>query len=149
MAHNGLGFDKPILASNFARLGVLLPDRTWIDTMLDLPLARFKSRALGHLAADHGFLNPFAHRALFDVLTMLRVASSYDIKDVLASARSPVVTVQALCAKPWEDGGASTDEAKRNGFRWDGGNKRWVKQLRQAALESQPVAAAYKTVIIG
>lgn len=150
MAHNGLGFDKPILASNLARLGRELPLRVWIDTMIDVPFtSEMKARKLGHVAAEHGFLNPFPHRALFDVLTMLRVASFYDINALTTSAKSPLVTVQALCRKPWEDGGASTDEAKKNGYRWDGVNKRWIKQLRQAAYAGQASTEAYKTVIIG
>lgn len=140
MAHNGLDFDKPMLSRCLTNIEKEMPDRVWIDTMLDIPYPKtMKSKKLAHLAAEHFFINPFAHRALFDVLTMLKVASMYDMHELIASAKSPLVKVQALCAKPWEDGGVSTDEAKQLGYKWDGNLKQWCKRIRQRQLEKEEV----------
>jgi len=140
VAHNGALFDKPLLVSQHKRIGFASPwdawtPGHWIDTSSDLPFPEeIKTRKLTHLAAEHGFLNPFAHRALFDVLTMLKIMSNYNFDDVLALSKEPAFVLQALCEKPWEDGGKSTDEAKANGFRWDGKAKKWQKMVRQSQL---------------
>ena len=51
---------------------------------------KIKTRSLPYLAADHGFLNPFPHRALFDVMTMIQIAGMYDINEILKYADSPI-----------------------------------------------------------
>ncbi len=135
VAHNGNLFDKPMMVSNIKRVGFVdeWNPGHWVDTSCDVPYPeKIKTRNLVHLAAEHGFLNPFAHRALFDVLTMLKVLSFYDFGKVLALSKEPSFTLQAMCEKPWEDGGKSTEEAKTNGFRWDGKTKRWLKTIRES-----------------
>jgi DNA polymerase III subunit epsilon len=148
VAHNGNMFDKPMLASNLKRTpGLSIEVKGhWIDTSCDVPYPeKIKTRNLVHLAAEHGFLNPFAHRALFDVLTMLKVLSFYDFGKVLALSKEPSFVIQAQCEKPWEDGGKSTEEAKANGFRWDGKSKRWLKTIRESQrLPEMEKAKLYK-----
>ena len=55
----------------------------------------------------------------------------YDIHEVIRRAKSPNVTLEAICKKPWKDpapdGEKDTDKAKANGFRWNGDNKTWVR----------------------
>ena len=106
-------------------------EHTVIDTVMDLPLdrAKFKSMKLPYLAADHGFVNPFPHRALFDVLTMFKIASQYDLDEILKLARSPRIIIRAV---------VSFDEkqkAKDAGFYLDGASKSWLLEAKQAAFE--------------
>jgi len=136
VAHNGNAFDHPMLKANVEKRGGLLPEATWIDTMTDIPYGpEVKSRALNYVASDHGFVNPFKHRAVFDVLTMLKVLSCYDIDEVIAFMRSPAITVTALTKKPWTDEGKSNNIAKSLGFRWNGEEKQWQQKVKEVALE--------------
>lgn len=139
VAHNAENFDKPMLMAELARHGELYGDTLkstpWIDTRTDIPFASEPtSRKLIHLAADLGFVNPFAHRAVFDVLTMLRVLSNYDINAVLEYQRIPFVTMQALVTYD------ERELAKEQRFSWEKiGDKKypkmWVKRIKQNLLE--------------
>lgn len=128
VAHNGSGFDLPVLRAEAARHGVGLPATPWLDTSTDVPYPKkIETRKLDFLAPSHGFLNPFAHRALFDVLSMLKVLSNYPIEEVIRRATSPKVTLRAVTKKPWDDAGKSNNLAKERGFRFNGEKKIWVK----------------------
>ncbi len=81
VAHNGNGFDRLFLERVWLHHPQTKFQKKWIDTLTDLPLgSKINTRKLGYLAAEHGFLNPFSHRAVFDVLTMLKVMSHYPEK---------------------------------------------------------------------
>lgn len=132
IAHNGTNFDKPILASNLKRCGLDMPETKWIDSSVDVPYPpHITTRKLVHLAAEHGFLNPFAHRATFDVLTMLMVVSKYDIEEIAATAAIPSVTLQAVV------GFAEKDAAKSRGFRWNKASGQWVKTVKENKIEEE------------
>jgi len=136
VAHNGNEFDKPMLLSNAKKWNIELPDLHWIDTMVDIPYdANIQTRKLPHLAAEHGFINPFSHRAIFDVLTMLKITQSYDMDWVIKLSKEPSITLIANTTPPWQDGGKSNDEAKSKGFRWNG--KAWVKTVRESQLQTE------------
>lgn len=144
VAHNGTTFDRPLLEAEVERnhLVTQLPKLPWIDTSVDVPYPeRVKTRKLTHLAAEHGFVNPFAHRALSDVLTMLKVLSHYDINSVLKTSQEPSIKLVAEVKKPWEDaaleGKKEVDKAKARGYRFDGAKKRWLKIVKQSALEAE------------
>ncbi len=139
VAHNAENFDKPILMAELSRITnrefTALRSTPWIDTRTDIAYdVEPTSRRLNHLAADLGFVNPFQHRALFDVLTMLRVLANYDINAVLEYQKIPFVTMQAC---------VSYDErqlAKEQRFSWEQiGDKKypkmWVKRIKQNLLE--------------
>jgi len=67
--------------------------------VVDVPSPpQITTRKLAHLAAEHGFLNPFAHRAVFDVLTMLKILSCYPIENVIISSNQPLMKLVALVA---------------------------------------------------
>lgn len=150
VAHNGNAFDKPMLIAALNKLELELVEKPWIDTMTDIDFSSsVKTRNLPHLCADHGFLNPFSHRAVFDVLSMFKVLDKYDIYSVLALASEPVVLMQAICKAPWEDQGKSTTIAKQNGFRWDGDNKRWVKQVKKSQAEKMGQLENLQVRILG
>ena len=106
-----LGFLK-----NLEPAGIRGLDKPVIDTMRDLPIdsAVHQSVKLTHLCATHGFLNPFSHRAIFDVLSMLKVLSCYNFNDVLTYMQSP--TIRVIAHVTFEE----KDLAKNAGFRWNG-----------------------------
>jgi DNA polymerase-3 subunit epsilon len=147
VGHNAREFDRLFLQAEVNRLvspgpeiGVLstLP---WLDTMTDLPLPEdLKTRKLSHLAADHGFLNPFPHRALFDALTSLRLLSSYPLEEVIRYAEAPAVTLVA-----WNLPFERKDEAKNAGFQWDAAGRRWFKTVKVFQADALREAVRFET----
>jgi DNA polymerase-3 subunit epsilon len=138
VAHNGENFDRPMVLAEIKRggfTGTYLEALPWIDTRTDIPFpVEPASRRLIHLAADHGFVNPFPHRALSDVHTMLRLLAMYDIHEVLAYQKIPFVTLQAVVS--YDD----RQLAKDARFSWENiGDKKypkmWVKRVKQNLLE--------------
>lgn len=134
VAHNGNQFDKPILNHFFKRYGFGEMsgawENNWIDTQSDVDYpSTMRSRSLIYLAACHGFVNPFAHRAVTDVLTMLQVLSKYDVHTVIDNADSPRVKVLAQVSYE------GRQKAKDAGFYWDGDNKQWFREMRKNQLE--------------
>lgn len=144
VAHNGENFDKPIIFAELERAGLTEhPLRTlpWIDTRTDLPHKREpESRRLKHLALDHGFINPFEHRAVFDVMTMLRVAGQFDWEEVVKLSTIPWITVRALVS--YDD----REKAKKMRYSWEKLGTRnypklWVKKIRANQLENEQALA--------
>jgi len=151
VAHNGENFDKPFLYSCLTRLGVEAPTLRglpWIDTRTDIPFpTEPDSRRLRHLALDCGFINPFEHRAVFDVLTMMKVLSHYDIQQVLACQKIPFKTVRAMVG--YED----RQLAKEQRYSWEKlGDKTypkcWVKRIKEDKLEAERKACKFPVVVI-
>lgn len=128
MAHN-VDFDRTILKRVVSWDDYIdekpFTDK-WIDTITDIPYPpQIKTRSLSYLAAEHGFVNPFPHRALFDVATMIQLVSMYDFMEILEYAHSPNI---------WLRASVSFDDkqlAKDRHFRWDPENKFWVKQVKE------------------
>lgn len=124
MAHNAQfdkGFSKKLLKD----------EKGWLCSREDIEYDDFKHKAknLATLAATHGFLNPFAHRAVFDVLTMFKVAQNYDINKIIERSKSPSVKVISL---------ASFDEkekVKAAGFYWDSAKKVWYTNIKSCDME--------------
>jgi len=153
VAHNGTNFDKPILELAIASEDITdyIP-KHWIDTSIDVDYPT-KTRKLGHLASEHGFVNPFAHRAFADVLTMLTVLSHYDINQVVDNSRQSLYEVQAVCLPPWKDpapeGTKETDLAKARGYRWNAGEKKWTKNIRQTDLKAEESHGEFGILVLG
>lgn len=141
MAHN-VEFDRTILKRMFSwdshHGDKPFDDSHWIDTLTDVPYPEsIKTRSLPYLAAEHGFLNPFPHRALFDVMTMLQIASMYDFNEILKYADSPNV---------WLRASVSFDDkqlAKDRYFKWDPTNKLWVKQVKELNIDHEEEKADF------
>lgn len=147
VAHNAENFDKPMLMAELARYaGIydLLKEKPWIDTRADIPFPIEPiSRRLNHLASDHGFINPFQHRAVFDVLTMLRILSNYDMNAILEYQKIPFVTVQAMVDYD------NRHLAKEARFSWENiGEKKylrqWVKRIKKNLLEQERASYKFK-----
>lgn len=137
-AHNGSRLDQPMAEAELRRQNVPSPVLPWIDTCLDVPFpSHITTRKLSYLGAEHGFLNPFSHRAVFDVLTMFKVLAAYPIAPILDSARQPIV----MCVAKGVD--ESAEAPKKRGYRWRRGLQRWTKNLRQAQAEWEKAEAGF------
>lgn len=145
VAHNGENFDKPLLFAELHRHdvpGICLRSLPWIDTRTDIPFpTEPDSRRLRHLALDCGFINPFEHRAVFDVLTMMKVLSHYNIQDILAYQKIPFCTVRAMVNYD------NRELAKAQRFSWEKiGEKTypkcWVKRVKEDKLQLEIDLAA-------
>ncbi len=129
VGHNAVNFDALFLNQAYASYQMPKLKKPWIDTMTDIPYAQdIKTRKLSYLAAEHGFINPFAHRALFDVLTTLKLLSCYDINEIIMIQQSPLVKVLAHV------GFDDRDKARRIGFRWDPQERHWFSEVKQAMI---------------
>lgn len=134
VAHNA-PFDAAFLQKELIRVNKTWEDQfkhlKWIDTRTDLPRHAYtkgKSASLGYMAADHGFINPFPHRAVTDVLTMLKLMDHYPMDAIVERAKSPTITV---CAKvSFEE----KDLAKTAGFHWEPKAKLWLMNVKECDL---------------
>lgn len=125
-------FDKGMLDAAFLRNHRFIPEIIWVDTAKDVPYpARMKNRNLVGLAAEHGFLNPFPHRAVTDVLTMMTILSKYDTAQVLANAVEPKILLWAKVTFH------EKDRAKSCGFYYNSQRKMWFKTIFQRDLEKE------------
>lgn len=129
VGHNAVNFDALFLDQAYSSYQMPKLKKPWIDTMTDIPYSQeIKTRKLSYLAAEHGFINPFAHRALFDVLTTLKLLSHYDISEIVMIQQSPLVKVLAHVG--YDD----RDKARRIGFRWDPQQRHWFSEVKQAMI---------------
>ncbi len=144
VAHNGTNFDKIIYDCELERFQIPSVEHKWIDTRIDVPYPKnITSRKLLHLAAEHGFANPFPHRAIFDVMTMLKVLSMYDVGEVVRLSQEPNVTVVARVS--FQD----KDLAKKRNYQWNGEDKSWTKTLKQSQVQKEVDEAPFVTLVRG
>ena len=140
MAHNGTTFDKLFFEATLKRLAWIDTGKPWLDTKIDIKYPeQITTRNLRHLAAEHSFLNPFSHRAVFDVLTMLKVAGAYDIRDMIARAAEPTLFIQALVS--FDD----KEKAKARGYYWCGPRKIWWRSFKQSDYAIEKDACGFPT----
>lgn len=140
-AHNGTVFDRPLLDVWAERYGLdSQKSKVWIDTKTDIETKQGNATRLVYMAADHGFLNPFPHRAMFDVMTMFKILDKQDIDKVMEMAASPSVTVKSLQAFE------QNNLARNRGFHpqydigADGGKgkfKYWSMSVKECKLEKE------------
>lgn len=143
MAHSGTRYDLPMLGALYERHGLRMPEKTWIDSSQDIEYPRaVKGRGLAALEHAHGFVNPFPHRAVTDVLSMLRVASGYPLERMVRLARSPKVRVVAKFGPPdWKDPesvrkfNAVKRRVSRARFQWNPDRRVWSKDVHKVLLD--------------
>lgn len=151
VAHNWTDFDGPIMKRLWAEHRQLLPTPEgeltpglWIDSSVDVPYPEHvTTRKLEYLCASHGFLNPFPHRSLFDVVSMLQVLSHYSTESILELIKSPMVRIRALV--DYEN----REKAKARGYRFDFQAKVWEKNIRQCHIERERAEADFMVEVIG
>lgn len=146
IGHNVLHFDKNVLEHWARRHNTAIPDKLWIDTMIDIKDHEGKKLTL--LAADHGFVNLFPHSALSDVQTVLTILSRYDIVQIVERAKTPTVIIQA------HQNYHENHLVKEAKFRWNPQYKIWWKPVKEtdiAELEqsvSFPIGFADKEILL-
>lgn len=130
VAHNA-AFDRSFLART--PVGDLLAARQWACSMnhINWNAKGHRTLQLNHLAADQGFVNPFAHRALFDCATTFRVIEDH-IDELIARASEKEWIVIATGA-PFD----SKDLLKARGYRWDPDKRSWFKVVGDSGLATE------------
>lgn len=135
IAHNA-EFDRKFL---MARSELSSMSKHWACSLrhIDWREKHFTSQKLQHLAADHGFVNPFAHRALFDCATTFRLVTPH-LSEMITSSYEPEYEVMAV-GSPFE----SKDTLKSNGYRWNQETRVWQKRVgaRRIQLEREFLAS--------
>lgn len=160
MAHNcgsalnpRVGYDYQMLRELFWRYKVPMPETLWVNTLHDLEFPEdvlgTTRGALSMMALEyaHGFINPFPHRAVTDVLALLKIASKYDIEAMLERAKSPIVELQWSLPYPhwkapqeekdyFEEQKAKASAAK---FWWQPERKLWTKAVKECDIGTKLV----------
>ena len=143
MAHNGGNYDFPMIKAMFSRYGIEMPNVLWVDTMNDIEYPpKISARSMAMLEHSHGFVNPFPHRAVTDVLAMLKVASNYSLDRMVTLAKSPKVTLTAsLNAPNWknkeevEKFNVIKNKVAKSRFKWNPSTKKWLREVPQVLLD--------------
>jgi DNA polymerase-3 subunit epsilon len=149
VAHNGNGFDKPMLKNAMESCGLDFPKTEWLDTYEDVEFpktCRFKN--LTYLCGEHGFVNPFPHAAMFDTMSMMKLLGMYNINDIIVRHNLPWIVVRAMVSYE------NRDKAKLKGFMWENvGNKKypkcWVKKIKENEFEPLSRDCDFEVVQIG
>ncbi len=132
MAHNA-PFDMGFLAHQCPGFIV----KPVVDSSVDVPYREeIKTRKLTHLCAEHGFVNPFAHRSVTDVLSMMQISSSYDWKEIIENATATKVWMRAMVTKE------EKEKASSNGYRFNWEKKFWLKSVPESKVEQEVAKCA-------
>lgn len=126
VAHNAK-FDRKRVERFFRiNFDVDFPEKPWLCTMSDLEHpSKTMGKSLMYLAAYYGFVNPFPHRAVADVLTMFKIMRNYDIEDALQARTAKTLTIVAEVS--FDD----KELAKAKDFVWTKiVPKKWAKKIK-------------------
>lgn len=91
----------------------------------------YRTRNLNYLAADHGFINPFAHRALFDCASVFRLITPH-LEELILNSYRREFEILAKGA-PFK----AKDKLKAHGYRWDAERKSWYKRSFENELDQE------------
>jgi DNA polymerase-3 subunit epsilon len=153
LAHNA-AFDRAfVLASDVEKEfeGAVLG--RWACTMqlIDWEAHGYKTRSLNYLAADHGFVNPFPHRAVFDCATTYKLMAPH-FEELYRNKDFFMFRVEATDA-PFR----LKDTLKARRYIWDSEARVWFKEMLGPKLVAERVwlaseiyggKAAHREVII-
>jgi DNA polymerase-3 subunit epsilon len=143
VGHNIRSYDDVLLRKECERAGVVLPRYELLDTMTDIPFRPgVRGRGLVHLGAEHGFLNPFPHRAITDALASLKLLSQYPLEDVMRYRDMPWATVRADVSYD------NRELAKSRAYGWDGDKKIWVKRIKEADVGLERAEAGFPVLLL-
>lgn len=147
-------YDKTILFNALLRLGVdgkYPASVPFLCAMTDVK-SNYQKKCwkLSHLALDYGLaVDPAVlHRAVADVNLTRRMlyAINETAESMLKFNQEPWCYAKAVVEKPWEDGGKSTDEAKKAGYAWQKAKgdttdrlfeKAWVKRVKLSSYQDE------------
>jgi DNA polymerase-3 subunit epsilon len=129
IAHNA-AFDRSFLERRPELAGL---DLHWACSIKHINWHRhgFRTRALNYLAADHGFVNPFAHRALFDCATTFRLVTPY-MEELIRRSHLREFLVSAT-GSPFE----TKDILRAQGYRWNPDARVWAKAVLEDELDEE------------
>lgn len=148
----GQAIDWDIVQSFFSRASIAIAhravfDRAFLQSRKELSIGEvhwgcskyhidwsghgFKTTALNYLAADHQFINPFAHRALFDCATTFRLISPH-LPELVS--RSYQRQYRLIAVNASHDSNA---KLKERGYAWDRDKQGWCKEVFEDTLESE------------
>jgi DNA polymerase-3 subunit epsilon len=135
VAHNGTTCDRPFLLAWIASCGFDFDEsKLWIDTLTDIEYPKKWNKQLTCLAAYHGFLNPFPHQALSDVMTTLTILDKYPIEEVVAYAKIPTIGVRLTLpfeSKEWAKERSYFPYYKDNKFQF------WMKKIKEHKFDAE------------
>lgn len=129
IAHN-MEFDRRFLECS-GELGGLQVHWGCSMRHIDWQRHRFKTTALNYLAADHGFVNPFAHRAVFDCATTFRLVAPH-LRELIARSYEREYLVKAVNS-PFE----SKDVLRQRGYRWDPAERCWSRVCSETEMQEE------------
>ncbi len=129
LAHNA-PFDRGFLEKRSELSGLNLH---WgcSQRHIDWDKLGYKTRALNYLAADKGFVNPFAHRAVFDCATTFRVIEPH-LGQLIERSYENMFLVKAVGAA-FE----KKDLLKERRYRWNAQERVWAKEVFEGQLEEE------------
>lgn len=135
LAHNGNGFDRPIMINYAGSLGLdtsVMQNARWLDSKVDVIYPdTCRQNNMTYLQGYYKLVNPFAHRALTDILTTVTIIhNNFDWKNIITLANSP--TVRLVADVPYEQ----RDLPKAAGFSWDSSLKIWFKDMKQVQIDA-------------
>lgn len=145
VAHNGTNFDRPLMRNFMLRylsegeLKLLTP-KHWIDTLTDVDYPKLCShRSMTYLQGFYKTVNPFPHRAVTDVLTMLTIMqNNFKWEDILEISYSP--TLRFIAEVDYHN----RDVAKDAGFKWDSVKRIWFRDMKQIFVERKGITYDFK-----
>lgn len=145
LAHNGTNFDRPLMRNFLKRYlsegeQKLLYPKHWIDSLTDVDYPEVCShKNMTYLQGFYKVVNPFAHRAVTDVLTMLTIFDkNFKWEDLIEISHSP--TLRFIAQVDYHN----RDVAKDAGFKWDGQKRIWFKDIKQIFVERKGIAFDFK-----
>lgn len=127
IAHNA-PFDRSFLEAS-GKLEGLKPHWACSQRHIDWRKHGKGSLALNYLAADHGFVNPFAHRAVFDVATTFRLVAPH-LEELTRRSYEREVLVRAE-GSPFE----TKDALRARGYRWCAETRCWTRLVVESEIE--------------
>lgn len=129
IAHNA-AFDRAFLEAS-GHLDGLKPHWACSQRHIDWRKQGKNSLALNYLAADHGFVNPFAHRAVFDVATTFRLVAPH-LEELTRRSYEREILVRAE-GSPFE----AKDLLKGRGYRWCADTRCWNRLVSESELADE------------
>jgi len=136
-AHNAK-FDFGFILPAAKEVGIQIPNKPIIDSRTDLPVKLTqRSFKLNYMLSDHGLFNPFAHRAVFDCLSVFKLMQQYKLKDILELQESEIMTIKANV------GYTGRELARDYGFHWHGATKKWLLDIKKVRYEKMKLKRAF------
>ncbi|MGM0606773.1 MAG: 3'-5' exonuclease [Candidatus Muiribacteriota bacterium] len=129
VGHNIRDFDNKILLKECKNFDIDFPQRPCIDTLKDVNYPKVcKYKNLTYLSGFHGIIGG-GHRAVFDVFSMMKILTNYNIKEVIENSKKAKIKIVARLE------GAEAGRAKKLGFKYNPSKGYWAKKIKKIDFE--------------